>query len=590
MRSFTCYPVFFLLLLSNVACARVFPVQVEGNGVSDDVVSNIVAHLGEVEMDSATQLSRFRPGLNRSVRIALEALGYYHGRWSLSIKRGRPSLRDSSHLTGEEALFVHVEPGPPVIVDEMNIDIEGGAKGNPALMQVIAGARIKKGIRLRQWHYDELKADLFRACLAAGYLDAKYERSKLEIDRKRNLSIVSLTISSGERYRFGNISFQSSDLEPELMDRLARFYHGEYFSQERFQTIRQNLSRSGYFERIDIRQVKRVDKASQQHVVDVVVDLKNRESHYFDIGAGYSTDSGPKGSLGWRWPLVNSSGHALNGTLELSRPEQEVSFNYRIPLHSPLVESLNWNLDWQSKTIDSTRSMVTSLGFFYRYLRENNWQHSYGLELDGESYKEGGKKSEHVFYLVPVATWSRSEIKEGIDPDSGYSVRFSIEGSHPSLGSDTAYLKSTFAAHWLTPLFSHNWLLLTRMEVGAIATGHFAEVPLSRRYFTGGDASVRGFQYETIAPRNKAGDLVGGQYLSVASAELNYRIAQQWRLGVFYDIGRAFSDFDDPFFSSVGPGVRWLSPFGQIRFDLAFPLKGDEAGNPRLHVSFGRVL
>ncbi len=564
--------------------------QVQGEGVDAEITRNIVAHLGEVEMDSASQLSRFRLGFNQSIKTALEALGFYHSKWSFSIKKARPSLKGPSHLTGRETLVVEVQLGAPVLVDEIYVDIQGAAKDNPQVKSVVAQAEIKRGARLQHWQYDDLKADLLRACLATGYLDARYDRSQLAIDRKKNRAIVFLQVSSGERYRFGQIKFKSGNLNPKLLDRLAEFRQGAFFSKAQFQKIRQNLSRSGYFERIDIRNTKRVDEANQQYLVDVLVELKNKESHYFDVGAGYSTDSGVKGSLGWRWPLVNASGNALNGALELSKPEQDVSFNYRIPLGKPLVESFDWNLVWASKQLDKTESVVTSLGFFYRYLRPSSWQHSYGVELDIERYKEGDKDVEHVLYLVPGATWFRSEIDAGIDPDSGYSVSLSVQGSHHLLGADTSFLKSTFSARWLTPLFSHNWLLLARIEVGAIATNHFADVPISYRYFTGGDSSVRGYQYENIAPRNADGDLVGGRYLNVASAELNYRIMEQWRLGMFYDVGRAYSDFDEPFFSSVGPGARWLSRFGQVRFDLAFPLASDETGKPRLHISFGKVL
>jgi len=109
------------------------------------------------------------------------------------------------------------------------------------------------------------------------------------------------------------------------------------------------------------------------------------------------------------------------------------------------------------------------------------------------------------------------------------------------------------------------------------------------RFFAGGDQSVRGYDYQSLSPENSQGDKIGGQYLFAASVEYQYSFAERWRLAGFYDQGNTFNSLSTPSLkSAVGVGVRWVSPVGPLRLDLAHPLDGE--GGVRLHFSMGPEL
>ncbi|HAI23845.1 MAG TPA: outer membrane protein assembly factor, partial [Alcanivorax sp.] len=115
------------------------------------------------------------------------------------------------------------------------------------------------------------------------------------------------------------------------------------------------------------------------------------------------------------------------------------------------------------------------------------------------------------------------------------------------------------------------------------------ELPASIRFFAGGDASVRGFAYESLGPLDNDGEVIGGRHLLVGSLEYDHPISEQWSLAVFTDAGNAFNNFDDyEIRHSAGFGVRWRSPLGPIRVDFA---RGIEEGREwRLHLSMGPDL
>jgi len=109
------------------------------------------------------------------------------------------------------------------------------------------------------------------------------------------------------------------------------------------------------------------------------------------------------------------------------------------------------------------------------------------------------------------------------------------------------------------------------------------------RFFAGGDNSVRGYDFETIGPVDADGNVTGGNNLAVFSLEYDRLISKSWSLAAFVDTGSAFNDFDVDFKTGAGVGIRWYSPLGPIRVDVAHPL-GESDRSTRLHITLGPDL
>ena len=118
---------------------------------------------------------------------------------------------------------------------------------------------------------------------------------------------------------------------------------------------------------------------------------------------------------------------------------------------------------------------------------------------------------------------------------------------------------------------------------------NFDALPPELRFFAGGDRSVRGFDYQAIGETNSEGDVIGGEYLTVLSAEYEHYFLDNWGAAVFVDAGDAYSSELD---ANVGAGigVRWRSPVGLVRLDVAVPLVTDLEDGVRLHIVIGPDL
>jgi translocation and assembly module TamA len=131
--------------------------------------------------------------------------------------------------------------------------------------------------------------------------------------------------------------------------------------------------------------------------------------------------------------------------------------------------------------------------------------------------------------------------------------------------------------------------LITRLDIGRTGIDDFTQLPASLRFFAGGDQSVRGYSYNTLGPTDAQGAVVGGPHLLVGSVEYEHALASKWSAAVFFDQGNALNDFRDPLKKGAGVGVRWRTPIGQIRVDVAAALS--EPGRPRrFHISIGPDL
>ncbi|MFP5506345.1 MAG: autotransporter assembly complex protein TamA, partial [Gammaproteobacteria bacterium] len=116
----------------------------------------------------------------------------------------------------------------------------------------------------------------------------------------------------------------------------------------------------------------------------------------------------------------------------------------------------------------------------------------------------------------------------------------------------------------------------------------FRELPASLRFFAGGDQSVRGYDFQELGPRDASGQVIGGKHLVFGSLEYEHRVHGNWGVAAFVDTGNAFNSTHEGLETGAGIGLRWRSPIGMVRLDLAAAVSQDNA--LRLHFTLGPDL
>ncbi len=565
------------LLVAALVIFFVLPVSASVDivitGADEVLTKNVQAHVGKIDIAEFRNSRLLEQRLNSLISQSVQVLGYYHCEWSI--------------VLSPESVVIDLKPGVAVVLLDPDIQLIGPAAELPAFSNIIKLSSLALGEQLDHSKYDELKKALMQKAQGMGFFDAVYRESELLVNVQNNTAKIKLIMESGQRYQFGALSFEGSQLDRAFLQSIATFKQHDPYERKDLASFRRKLYETGYFSSVSIDSQRIIEDGLKQ--VKLSVSLEDSSRHQFEVGLGFDTDNGPRVRFNWDMPIIGSRGHSWNSIIEVSKPEQEISATYRIPLSEPLTKFLLFDTGYAHQEIESTESSLLNAGVSKLNLKENNWQLRYGVSADYENYRQAGGDWTDVFYLVPHINWVRSGFDQDANPTKGYRLWLSLSGSSTEIGADTSFFKTHIGARWLTPIGKTNFRVLTRFELGAIATSDILQVPVSRRFYTGGDQTIRGYSYHTVATRDEDGELVGGSFLNVGSMELSGRLSDQWRGAIFADTGRAYEDSDEPFSSSVGVGARWLSVVGEVRVDLAHPLD-DEGTNIKLHISMGPPL
>lgn len=508
----------------------------------------------------------------QQAQSALRALGRFNARVETRVKREGQCL----------VPLLSITPGPAAVVETVDIVIDGPFAQDAEARRFMEGSRLEAGAPLDQGLYDAVRDGLINRARARGYLDARYTRRRLWVDPSTNRARVELTLVAGDRYRFGDVRAAQDILDPSYFRRLMPVRTGDPYSSDRLAEIGRALTASGYF--ADVRVRPDLDGRADGEV-PVDVHLTPRKRTGYRVRVGYGTDTGPRARAEVDRRRVTPQGHKWNAGVGLAPRRQSLDTLYSIPLERPLTDSL----DFYGRTDrEDNNDIVTdsaTLGVQYGRLRDGWTQALFGENLYERSRYGDGPPQDENFLLAGVKL-GRRELDDPLFPVRGYSLDVVCKGAAEPLFSATSLVQGRLRVMGSIPW--RRFVLQARAEAGALAAGDFGRVPKSLRFFAGGDNSVRGYDYESLAPKNAQGQEVGGRHLAALSLEGMHPVyGDDWFAALFADSGNAFDRLDHlDLQTGIGVGVRWRSPIGLVRVDVAYPLDADDP-SPRLHLGIG---
>jgi len=560
--------------------------------VADPVLEqNIRAHLGvPTERCNATQnrLNRLLPGIRRDIERAAQALGYYQFSQQVVITAAAAS-EVSNEATACWQLSITLSSGDPVRIGAINIRITDPSK-EALFAAVLAASPVQSGQALNHGQYERLKAMISSYAIENGFFGSRFVRSELAVNLQDQVANIDMEFDPGERFRVGRININPlEELSEGFLSRFLTFQSGDEYASDSLIKLRQNFSNSLYFDQIAVTpQLSQVD--DQQ--VPVTIELLPRARRAYSAGAGVSTDNGPRFRLNYEDRYINRRGHRLNADLSVSTLLQEPSLSYIIPLTDPVNDSLRFATGFQRQETDSYISSTVRAGVTWRSLAWDSWVQNIFVNYQSEKAEltnviaASRNIQNRTNSTISGINLAQTRADDPIYPTNGWRLFAQASGSHESLLSDISFAQ-LYASGKLVRSLGPGRVLL-RAEIATTVADELLELPLSVRFFTGGDQSVRGFQFRELGDTNSLGDVVGGKHLFVSSIEYDYRIVGAWSVAAFIDTGNSFRDFGNMSLrESAGLGLRWLSPIGPIRFDVA---KGLDSGDFRFHITMGPDL
>ncbi|MEW8456709.1 MAG: autotransporter assembly complex family protein [Candidatus Thiodiazotropha sp.] len=553
-------------------------VVVKVDGLKKKLEENVLAYLSvarerQRESLNAARLRLLHDKAEAEIGAALRPFGYF-----------KPGVNGSLVRTDQGFLLSYqVEPGPPLKLSAVDFSLLGEGADDP---QLVKRFPMSIGDVADQTRYDLAKQRILADIIEQGYLDARYLVHQLRVDLKRYEASVKLHLDTGMRLRFGEVRMHQDVMNPEFLARFIPFNAGDPFSQEALLNLQGDLIDTEYFKQVEV--VTRRDLREGDRV-PVDVNLKPNKRNRYRIGLGYSTDMGPRLTLDWKNRRRGRNGHRMRSELQIAEPLSTLSTEYTIPLQRPSVDLLSFGASFEHFNSDTNQGDRVLLSATHSISLDRGWRRSLGLEYSYEDF-EVGEQEDSSRLLVPSITWLRvkSDGKQYIQ--RGKRLELRLEGAADSLLSTTDFFQLYAAGKFIRGLGEGDWRLLGRLELGATWVDELTDLPPSKRFFAGGDNTVRGFGYQDLGPRDDNDEVIGGRNFAVGSIELERHLSGKWSAALFADAGNAYDpDYQAETAYSLGLGARWRSPVGPVRIDIARGRVEDET-QWRLHIVIGPEL
>lgn len=535
---------------------------------------------------SPAEVGRLLAATPAQARSLLETKGFFDAR--IDVQRvesadGSPPL-----------VTVTVDPGRQARVERVQLELQGelaeGIEADPKRLR--RWQRLQErwalpvGARFSQEAWNSAKADLLARLHQRDFPSASFIGTGAEVDADRGTVRLFVVVDSGPSYRIGDVRIEGLELTPrEAAINVMPFAIGARYTEQMLVDFQEALQKTGLYAGVTVE--LELDPATAGQAV-ILVKLREQKLQSATPSIGYSTNTGAR--VGLEYTHRRLFGRDLVGStvIKLGREERVATFdlltypqerNYRNVL-SAQAEYLNaGGAKTQTQRVRAGRSRDTLRIDRFYYLEYNQ------TTLTTRDVSPATDRAVLANY-----EWVRQDVNNILFPTRGLilSAQAGAGYAYDADNDSGLFTRLYLQAVWYQPL-GGGWFGQLRGEAAEVFKQSSLRVPDSLLFRAGGNVSVRGYGFRTLGPVSD-GSVVGGPVMATGTAEVMRRLSdseswRDWFGAVFVDAGNAADDWGN--FKAVygyGVGVRWRSPIGPFRADIAY---GQEVSSVRLHVSVG---
>ena len=500
------------------------------------------------------------------------------------------------------AVTIAVTAGPQYKFDEITLDgVEKAEGDDPQQFRNAFG--LQSGEIINSDAVVAARANLDNEMAENGYAFAQTEQAELVIDHADRVGDLDIVVTPGGKYVFGSILMQNTQLfGPEHAELIARFDEGDLYKQSDVEDLRRALIATGLISTVTL---KPVASEEEPGVVNLAANITPAPLRTIAGELGYGTGEGLRSEISWEHRNFFPPEGLIRLTGVLATQEQSGSITYRRNnfrrrdnvLNGQVALSNIDNSAYEARTFSVSASLERQSNLIF----QKKWNWSTGVELLASQERDinGNNQttSRDIFLIgaLPV-TLAYDGSDNLLDPTTGFrlSARLSPEASLQS--GSFFYARSQVDGSAYYPV-SEKIVLAGRARLGSIVGAGSNRIAPSRRLYSGGGGSVRGFGFQRIGPRDVNNDPAGGRSLVEFSLEARVRLdlfGGNFGVVPFIDAGNVYADSLPDLTGlryGAGLGMRYYSDFGPIRVDVGTPLN-PQPGDSRIvvYVSLGQAF
>lgn len=467
---------------------------------------------------------------------------------------------------------VSATPLPP----GLTLDALGLAPGAPARSSIVVDAEAK----------------LVEAWKDEGHpLAVALPRSTVADHRTDTLD-VALAVRPGPRADFGRVTVRGTKTVDASLVLARAGINGGPFSTKTIKRATRRLRDLGVFASIEVTPA---EKLAPDGTIPVTITVSERKPRVIGASVNYSNTEGIGTGVYWTHRNLFGGAEQLKLSASVSRlldgsfdPDFRLAGTFRKPAVLDPATDFTLRAAGYRETTDAYRVTALESEAGLEHTFSDTLSGSLGLEIARSQTVEPTVTEDHLLTtLTGKLDWDTRDNK--LDPTSGHRVLFSAAPAYDFL-EHTPYATFTtdVSGYWAFGN-TDRFVLAGRAAASILTVDDVTKVAADRRLYSGGAGSVRGYAYQNIGPRDASGNIVGGRSSVLFSGELRYRMTDTIGLVAFVDAGNAYASILPRLNGlkiGVGAGLRYLTPVGPIRLDVAVPLQRG-AGDPSVGVYVG---
>ncbi|HYH21169.1 MAG TPA: autotransporter assembly complex family protein [Azospirillum sp.] len=581
----------------------VVPYEVELTGVENDRLADLLrgtsslVSLKDNPPPSLIGLERRAEADRERLQTALRSAGHYDAELDVRVDGTAQPAR----------VTIAVRPGPAYRFKTIAVRTPDGAPvpGGPVDPATLD---LKAGDTARAPAVVDAQSRLIAEMARRGYAFAKVPDRRVVVDHSDRSMDVTYTLDPGPITRFGEASIEGLEgVDPDLIRGRLPWRPGQLYEPALVERARTDIAKLDVFDTVRVRLA---EEPGPDGVTPVTVVVSERPRRFIGAGVVYSTSEGFGAQAYWGHRNLFGGAERLRIGAEIGRlsaqtaganalESTDLRFNVLFRKPDFLVVKQSLVLGWavvseQPPAYDRVGTLLSAL--LEREVSDE-LAVSYGVSWDRSRVETTDRTYQSSLIGVPL-TLNYNGSDNLLNPTRGFRVGVQATPWIPAGGEgvERQFLSTTLSGtvyHDITG--DGRYVAAARAQVGGIFGAGLADIPPDKRFYAGGGGSVRGYAFQKVGPRDRAGDPIGGRSLFETGVELRIKVTETIGVVPFIDAGavydRAFPDFSRPLRVGAGIGLRYYTDFGPLRVDVGFPLNRERDDSTwQLYLSLGQAF
>ncbi|MEM6536504.1 MAG: BamA/TamA family outer membrane protein [Pseudomonadota bacterium] len=537
-------------------------------------ISNLAQEKGALVTSAA--ISRAGQRDASAIENALRASGYYKATASLEIV----SSEDAEKL----AVTINAEPGEKFrITEHLFVYLDSSENERPTTPEMMAldFSENTDGTSLAANQRQAVEG-----LWGSGYPEARPVGRRVELLPGDAEARAIYELESGPRANLGPLELTGLErTRPGYIEKLKTWEDGETFDQAKLIEFQDRLVATNIFNQVNVAPGPLGDDGTAA----VQTDLTERAPRTFGVGLSFSTVEGVGGRLFLEYRSIFGAGESARFDIAVNEIRQEATLTFNKPFPT-LPGAAFASAGFLNETTDAfdARTVSASVGVSKRWF-DDRLDTRAGLGFETTRIETETTDERNFFASLPLsAVWNTETDPLALSDGEQVSLYLT-----PFLGSEFFTQADLLARTRYNFGENDKYTVAGRIRLGSIFGTAFEDVPINRRFFSGGGSSVRGFDFQAVGPLDEDNNPTGGRSVIEAAIETRAKVTETIQAAAFIDTGsvseNSLPDFAGDYFVGVGVGARYLSAIGPLRVDFALPLERRSSDRAwQLYISLGQ--